>query len=53
MKLRLLTTVFAFLIGCGVGLQAQTYIWTGLGSSDYYDGYYDGANWQGGVAPTA
>ncbi|MCW5547348.1 MAG: PEP-CTERM sorting domain-containing protein [Opitutaceae bacterium] len=51
MKLRPLTTVFALLLGCGVGLQAQTYVWTGLGSTSFYDGYYDGANWQGGVGP--
>lgn len=52
MKLRPLATVFALLIGCGIGLQAQTYVWTGLGNSEnYYDGYYDGDNWQGGVAP--
>lgn len=51
MKLRPLTMVFAFLIGCGVGLQAQTYIWTGLSNSYSYEGYYDGANWQGGLGP--
>jgi hypothetical protein len=51
MKLRPLTTVFAFLISCGVGLKAQTFIWTGLGSTSYYDGYYDGDNWQDRIAP--
>lgn len=55
--MRLSSRIAALVVGLFVtvsGLKAQiTFVWTGNGDSAYYyNSYYYGANWQGGMAPT-